>query len=143
MSACDLELGPSVDDCRGISSSHGCLCLLQIVTSSYTDLQDYTYYFVPAPWLSVKLLRLLQYYPPPGNSSSCHSYCLCYFNEQCSLQAAFASITLFFPDGCRFHDGSHKTSANFMMWKVEELMLVNLDGPPLKSFAPPPPPKEA
>lgn len=38
---------------------------LQIVTASYTDLQDYTYYFVPAPWLSVKLLRLLQHYPPP------------------------------------------------------------------------------
>jgi len=38
----------------------------QIVTSSYTDLQDYTYYFVPAPWLSIKLLRLLQNYPPPG-----------------------------------------------------------------------------
>ena len=41
--------------------------LSRIVTSSYTDLQDYTYYFVPAPWLSVKLLRLLQNYPPPGN----------------------------------------------------------------------------
>ena len=27
--------------------------------------QDYTYYFVPAPWLSVKLLRLLQNYQPP------------------------------------------------------------------------------
>ena len=40
--------------------------VLQIVTASYTDLQDYTYYFVPAPWLSVKLLRLLQNYPPPG-----------------------------------------------------------------------------
>uniref|UniRef100_A0A8C4PYK0 AP-2 complex subunit alpha n=1 Tax=Eptatretus burgeri TaxID=7764 RepID=A0A8C4PYK0_EPTBU len=39
--------------------------LSRIVTSSYTDLQDYTYYFVPAPWLSVKLLRLLQCYPPP------------------------------------------------------------------------------
>lgn len=38
--------------------------LSRIVTSSYTDLQDYTYYFVPAPWLSVKLLRLLQNYPP-------------------------------------------------------------------------------
>lgn len=42
------------------------LFALQIVTASYTDLQDYTYYFVPAPWLSVKLLRLLQNYPPPG-----------------------------------------------------------------------------
>jgi AP-2 complex subunit alpha len=40
--------------------------LSRIVTASYTDLQDYTYYFVPAPWLSVKLLRLLQNYPPPG-----------------------------------------------------------------------------
>ena len=40
--------------------------MFQIVTASYTDLQDYTYYFVPAPWLSVKLLRLLQNYTPPG-----------------------------------------------------------------------------
>ncbi|KAB0401068.1 hypothetical protein E2I00_019533 [Balaenoptera physalus] len=53
-------------------SQHTCpRCLipravLQIVTSASTDLQDYTYYFVPAPWLSVKLLRLLQCYPPPG-----------------------------------------------------------------------------
>jgi len=39
----------------------------QIVTATYTDLQDYTYYFVPAPWLSVKLLRLLQNYPPPDD----------------------------------------------------------------------------
>lgn len=36
------------------------------MTASYTDLQDYTYYFVPAPWLSVKLLRLLQNYTPPS-----------------------------------------------------------------------------
>lgn len=42
--------------------------LLQIVSSASTDLQDYTYYFVPAPWLSVKLLRLLQCYPPPGKA---------------------------------------------------------------------------
>eukprot|EP00069_Balaena_mysticetus_P009775 bmy_06365T0 len=39
-----------------------------IVSSASTDLQDYTYYFVPAPWLSVKLLRLLQCYPPPGTA---------------------------------------------------------------------------
>lgn len=40
--------------------------LSRIVTaSSYTDFQDYSYYFIPAPWLSVKLLRLLQNYPPP------------------------------------------------------------------------------
>uniref|UniRef100_A0A8C6X9Z5 AP-2 complex subunit alpha n=1 Tax=Naja naja TaxID=35670 RepID=A0A8C6X9Z5_NAJNA len=42
--------------------------LSRIVTSASTDLQDYTYYFVPAPWLSVKLLRLLQCYPPPDPS---------------------------------------------------------------------------
>lgn len=44
---------------------------VQIVTASYTDLQDYTYYFVPAPWLSVKLLRLLQNYSPPGTFILC------------------------------------------------------------------------
>ncbi|XP_039734649.1 AP-2 complex subunit alpha-1 [Pteropus medius] len=37
--------------------------------SASTDLQDYTYYFVPAPWLSVKLLRLLQCYPPPEDAA--------------------------------------------------------------------------
>ncbi len=26
----------------------------------------YAYYKVPSPWLQVKLLRLLQYYPPSG-----------------------------------------------------------------------------
>ncbi|XP_055505811.1 AP-2 complex subunit alpha-2-like isoform X2 [Leucoraja erinacea] len=39
--------------------------LSRIVSSASSDLQDYTYYFIPAPWLSVKLLRLLQCYPPP------------------------------------------------------------------------------
>ncbi|BHF63758.1 AP-2 complex subunit alpha-2 [Sparganum proliferum] len=43
--------------------------LNRLITSSYTDLQDYTYYFVTAPWLSVKLLRLLQNYPPPEDST--------------------------------------------------------------------------
>lgn len=40
--------------------------IVQIASSASIDLQDYTYYFVAAPWLSVKLLRLLQCYPPPG-----------------------------------------------------------------------------
>ncbi|KAF3833207.1 hypothetical protein F7725_026872 [Dissostichus mawsoni] len=44
--------------------------LSRIVTSASIDLQDYTYYFVAAPWLSVKLLRLLQCYPPPGRSAA-------------------------------------------------------------------------
>lgn len=38
-----------------------------ITASSYTDFQDYSYYFIPAPWLSVKLFRLLQNYPPPDD----------------------------------------------------------------------------
>jgi len=45
--------------------------LTRIVPASYTDFQDYSYYFVPAPWLSVKLLRLLQIYPPPEDTSVC------------------------------------------------------------------------
>jgi len=50
----------------------GCVALAvsrlsRIVTTSYSDFQDYTYYFVPAPWLSVKMLRLLQNYPPPDD----------------------------------------------------------------------------
>ncbi|KAI5703090.1 hypothetical protein M8J76_015754 [Diaphorina citri] len=49
--------------CIGLAVSR----LSRIVTASYTDLQDYTYYFVPAPWLSVKLLRLLQNYQPPDD----------------------------------------------------------------------------
>jgi len=35
-----------------------------VVDSEYT--QDYIYYKVPCPWIQVKLLRLLQYYPPSG-----------------------------------------------------------------------------
>ena len=27
---------------------------------------DYLYYKVPCPWIQVKLLRLMQYYPPSG-----------------------------------------------------------------------------
>ncbi|GAU98224.1 hypothetical protein RvY_09400 [Ramazzottius varieornatus] len=42
--------------------------LSRIVSSPYNDLQDYTYYFVPAPWLSVKLLRLLENYPPSDDA---------------------------------------------------------------------------
>jgi AP-2 complex subunit alpha len=31
--------------------------------------ETYFYYKVPCPWIQVKLLRLLQYYPPPGTHS--------------------------------------------------------------------------
>lgn len=35
-----------------------------VVDGEYTT--DYLYYKVPCPWLQVKLLRLLQYFPPSG-----------------------------------------------------------------------------
>lgn len=47
----------------------GDLYVSLIPFSCHADLQDYTYYFVPAPWLSVKLLRILQNYPPPEDPS--------------------------------------------------------------------------
>ncbi|EPZ33551.1 Adaptin/AP-1 alpha/gamma subunit-like protein, partial [Rozella allomycis CSF55] len=43
-------------------------CLYKIVVNnSYSA--DVLYYKVPAPWLQLKLLRLLQYYPPPEDPS--------------------------------------------------------------------------
>jgi len=38
---------------------------LQVVLKNEYS-SDYVYYKVPVPWLQVKLLRLLQYYPPSG-----------------------------------------------------------------------------
>lgn len=38
-----------------------------VVEQSYSS--DYVYYRVPIPWLQVKLLRLLQYYPPSEDPS--------------------------------------------------------------------------
>jgi AP-2 complex subunit alpha len=35
-----------------------------VVDGEYTT--DYLYYKVPCPWLQIKLLRLLQYFPPSG-----------------------------------------------------------------------------
>lgn len=57
------------DDFYVVGMIHGTVFSLQIVSSASTDLQDYTYYFVPAPWLSCKLLRLLQCYPPPEDGA--------------------------------------------------------------------------
>jgi len=37
-----------------------------VIEKEYT--LDYLYYKVPIPWLQVKLLRLLQYYPPPKDN---------------------------------------------------------------------------
>lgn len=45
---------------------------------------DYLYYRVPCPWIQVKLLRLMQYYPPSG-MLSLDTYCsgrLAYFNNR-------------------------------------------------------------
>lgn len=43
--------------------------LSRLAQASCTDLQDYSYYLVPAPWLCVKLMRLLQQLPPPEEAS--------------------------------------------------------------------------
>ena len=32
--------------------------------------EDYQYYRVSCPWIQVKLLRIMQYYPPSGRSST-------------------------------------------------------------------------
>ncbi|KAJ2786429.1 hypothetical protein GGI15_001519 [Coemansia interrupta] len=39
-----------------------------VIDNEYT--LDYVYYKVPAPWLQIKLLRLLQYYPAPESSEA-------------------------------------------------------------------------
>jgi AP-2 complex subunit alpha len=41
-------------------------CLQIVIDHEYAS--EYVYYKVPIPWLQVKLLRLLQYYPPSGAS---------------------------------------------------------------------------
>lgn len=43
------------------------LSLLQLVVEHEYS-ATYAYYKVPSPWLQVKLLKLLQYYPPSGSS---------------------------------------------------------------------------
>lgn len=43
-----------------------------LVDEEYTA--DYLYYRVPCPWIQVKLLRLLQYYPPSGKSIATITY---------------------------------------------------------------------
>ena len=40
--------------------------LLHQIAAENGCASDYYYYKVPCPWLQVKLLRLLQYYPPGG-----------------------------------------------------------------------------
>ena len=42
----------------------------QTVGTGGADLQDYMYYFTPAPWLSVMLLKLVQMYPAPGEDDA-------------------------------------------------------------------------
>lgn len=49
--------------------SHVIIRLSRIITAAVVDFQDYTYYFVAAPWLTVKLLRLLKSFPPPNDAS--------------------------------------------------------------------------
>jgi AP-2 complex subunit alpha len=43
--------------------------LTQVAIDGHVQ-QDYIYYGVGVPWLQVSLLRMLQYYPPSGLSST-------------------------------------------------------------------------
>lgn len=62
------------------------------MTSTYTDLQDYTYYFVPAPWLCVKLLRLLQNYTPPGKYNDLKNFNFVNFVEEAGNRARLLEV---------------------------------------------------
>ncbi|EGD77446.1 adaptor protein complex AP-2 [Salpingoeca rosetta] len=53
---------------------------LHRIVLARSEQEDYIYYSVPAPWLTVKLLRLLQLFPFPGQPTCCsrHVYvCVC------------------------------------------------------------------
>lgn len=65
-SACSLlimlaDKNPSeFKSCINLAASR----LSRIVNANHSDFSDYSYYFIPTPWLCVKLLRLLQCFPP-------------------------------------------------------------------------------
>ena len=48
--------------------SHTASRLAKLVQGQPNEFEDYGYHFVVAPWLTVKLLRFLQYFPPPEDS---------------------------------------------------------------------------
>jgi AP-2 complex subunit alpha len=43
---------------------------LKSIIVDYECAPDYLYYKVPCPWIQVKLLKLLQYYPPSGMAAN-------------------------------------------------------------------------
>jgi AP-2 complex subunit alpha len=57
-----------VSEVRFISLSLLMLLAFAQLVIQHEYLATYAYYRVPSPWLLVKLLRLLQYYPPTGMS---------------------------------------------------------------------------
>lgn len=48
--------------------AHAISRLSKLVQGQPNEFEDYGYHFVVAPWLSVKLLRFLQYFPPPEDA---------------------------------------------------------------------------
>ena len=81
-------------------------------------------------------------------STECNSYYIVIYTVKASLRPGTWTnkirfflcadgIHLVFITGCAFAPiwrSSHNTGTNFIMWKVKQLMLVNLEGPPLMSF---------
>ena len=48
--------------------SHAASRLAKLVQGQPNEFEDYGYHFVVAPWLTVKLLRFMQHFPPPEDS---------------------------------------------------------------------------
>jgi hypothetical protein len=57
---------------------------------------DYLYYRVPCPWIQVKFLRLLQYYPPSGKTSqfAIFSRLLTYHNRGQSCSSNYPRVSI-------------------------------------------------
>ena len=78
--------------------------MFQIVSS--TDLKDYMYYFIAAPWLSVKLLRLLQSYGQPGKCvvsvyhqcTTCENQCTTCCTQLCNCGNCLPYLPLVLPE---------------------------------------------
>ena len=71
-------------------------------------MQDYTYYFVAAPWLCVKLMKLLQCFPTPGKDTHhlthplSPPFRLLTYSTHPSTYSCLSSIQPFSPPFCSF-----------------------------------------
>ena len=93
-----VSLSVSAGRCAHPSCAH---FVTQIVLAR-AEQEDYVYYSIPAPWLTVKLLRLLQLFPFPGHTpnkgdpavpvSVCLSVSVCVSVCLCAYLSVFMSV---------------------------------------------------